>query len=144
VTRRVGVSGRTWFLTDSALSSATMHDTGCTFCDHLTGLKFGIQYGRGNLIKHWKPADTQPVGACVNNTVSLTYKGVGVSSSAQQCPESFGLYGVGNTYFSTKWNGNGHGPSDGARATHAVDAVNNGPGASPRPSVLYHIWYTTT
>ena len=120
-----------------------MHDTGCVFCDRLTGLKFGVHYGSGNEITQWKPADMHPVGSCVSNTVSLQYKGVGVSSTATQCPEQFGLYGIGDTYFSTKWDGKGNGPNDGARATHAVDSVYNGASASPYPWVYWTVWYTT-
>jgi hypothetical protein len=144
VTRRVGTSGLVWYLTDATESSARMTDTGCVFCDHLTGLKFGVQYGSGNIIQSWRPAATNDVGACVTNTVSLTFHGVGVSETAQQCPATFGLYGIGSTYYSTKWDGKGHGPSNGARATHAVDGVYNGAVASPYPSVYYTVWWTTS
>lgn len=54
-----------------------------------------------------------------------------------------GLYGIGGTYYSTKWDGQGNGPSDGSRDTHAVDAVYNGASASPYPTVFYTVWWTT-
>ena len=143
VTRKVGTSGSVWYLTDSTQSSGTMHDTGCINCDHLTGLKFGTQYGSGNTIQSWKPGGVADVGSCVQNTVSLSYQGAGVSSTATQCPETFGLYGKGITYYSTKWDGKGSGPSDGARDTHQVDGVYNGASASPYPGVFTSWWYTT-
>jgi hypothetical protein len=144
VTRRVGASGQVWYLTDEAESTATLHDTGCQYCDHLTGLKFGLSYGGGNTIQHWLPSGTQDVGSCVSNTVSLSFHGVGVSSTGTQCPATFGVYTSTSTAFSTKWDGQGHGPNNGARDTHAVDAVYNGASASPYPGVNYTVWYTTT
>jgi len=144
VTRRVGTSGAVWYLTDAAQSSARMTDTGCVFCDHLTGLKFGVSYGSGNTVQSWKPAATNDVGSCVSDTVSLAFHGVGVSETAQQCPATFGLFNIGTNFFSTKWDGQGHGPNNGARATHAVDGVYNGASANPYPGVFFTVWWTTT
>jgi hypothetical protein len=144
VTRRVGTSGAVWYLTDQSQSTGTMHDSGCLFCDHLTGLRFGTQYGSGNAIQSWAPSATAGVGSCVQNTASLTYRGVGVSSTATQCPETFGLYSIGATSYSTKWDGRGHGPSNGSRATHHVDGVYNGATANPYPGVFTTWWYTTS
>jgi hypothetical protein len=144
VTRRVGTSGAVWYLTDATQSSGTMHDTGCFYCDHITGLRFGTSYGSGNTIQSWKPGSTADIGSCVTNTVSLSYKGVGVSSTGTQCPETFGLYSVSSTDYSTKWDGKGHGPNDGARDTHQVDGVYNGASANPYPGAYDRYWYTTT
>src|SRR4051812_40587574 len=145
VTRRVGsTSTGVWYLTDATQSSGTMHDTGCYFCDHITGLRFGTSYGSGNTIQSWKPGSTADIGSCVTNTVSLSYKGVGVSSTGTQCPETFGLYSVGSRDYSTKWDGKGSGPNDGARDTHQVDGVYNGASASPYPGVYAYWWYTTS
>jgi hypothetical protein len=144
VTRKVGQSGSVWYLTDESESSGTMHDTGCTFCDHITGLKFGTQYGSGNVIQSWDPGSTSPVGSCVTNTASITFHGIGVSSTATQCPATFGLYSKTSTYYSTKWDGQGNGPNNGSRETHSVDGVYNGASASPYPTVDAQWWYTTT
>jgi hypothetical protein len=143
-TYKVGSNGAVWYLTDKTHSSASMHDPRCILtCDHLIGNKFGVSYGNGNTMEDWKPGSSYPVGSCVTNTVTLSYKGVGVSSTATQCPETFGLYGVGTTYFSTKWDGGGGGPSDGSRETHAVDAVYDGANASPTAGVFGKVWWTS-
>ena len=144
VTRKVGTgANNVWYLTDATQSTGTMHDTGCFFCDHFTGLRFGTTYGSGNTIQSWKPTGTRDIGNCVKDTVSLQYKGVGVSSTGNQCPETFGVYTVSAKDYSTKWDGKGDGPSDGARDTHQVDGVYNGSTANPFPGVYADWWYTS-
>lgn len=117
-----------------------MHDSGF-FADEVTGLRFGVHYGSGNQVSTWQPASTKEMGSCYDVTVSLAYKGVGISSTQTECPETFGLYSVGSTYFTSKWDGQGSGPSNGSRETHGVDGVYNGASASPYPSVYYTAWW---
>jgi len=144
VTRRVATSGSIWYLTDAIESSGSMHDTGCTFCDHITGLKFGNKYGSGNVIQDWNPSSTASIGSCHQTTFSLAYKGVGVSDTATNCPETYGLYSINSTSYSTKWDGKGNGPSDGSRSTNAVDGVYNCGSCSYLPTVSATWWYTTS
>lgn len=144
-TYRVGTNGAVWYLEDKDISSGIMHDTNCApwSCDEITGLKFGHQYPKGNSIVDWNPSDTYGVGSCHTVTVSVSYQGSGISDSSQWCPETFGVYGKGATYYSVKWDGQGYGPHDGARAAHSVDAVYNGVSASPWDSIYWYVWWTT-
>lgn len=140
-TYRVGTSGLVWYLEDKFLATGTAHDTAIFDPDNLTGLKFGVRYGSGNTITHWKPSSTIAFGSCSSNTVSLTYQGVGISSTTTECPETFGVYDIGTTVFTAKWDGQGHGPSNGSRDTHGVDSVYNGASASPYPSLVWTYWW---
>ena len=140
-TYKVGSSGAVWYLEDRFQASGTMHDGAIFNPDEITGLRFGVNYPSGNQIDTWQPSSTRPMGNCATVTLSLTYKGAGISSAQQECPETFGLYSVGSHYFTSKWDGQGSGPSNGARETHGVDGVYNGAGASPFPGVYYTVWY---
>lgn len=140
-TYQVGSSGAVWYPEDRYEASATMHDYATINPDEVTGLKFGDQYGGGNSIYTWNPNSTRDMGSCTTVTVSIAYKGVGISASQPECPETFGLYYKSQYTFESKWDGQGSGPSNGSRAAEGVDGVYNGASANPYPGILYYVWW---
>jgi hypothetical protein len=136
-----------WWMEDDSEASGTMHDTALFNPDEITGLLFGYDYSENNVISKWDPTQMVPRGQCTTETtsVSKTLDGTTwtVSNSTKSCPEQEGLYELSNTRFTTKWDGEGNGPSDGSRSTVSVAAVHspsNAPGAVRW--LRWHVWWT--
>jgi hypothetical protein len=129
-----------WYMQDQHVATATMHDSSF-LPDEVTGLKFGIAYSANNQIVNWDPIDTKDMGSCVTTTASVEAKGASISSSATECPETWGVFYIGPLNFTTKWDGQGSGPSDGARATHGVASVHNPPAATTDRNVPWTVWW---
>lgn len=131
-----------WFMEDKHLATGTMHDTALFFKDKVTGVLFGVHYGAYNLMYNWQPSVTSPVGSCKSTTSSVSVKFYTVSNTATSCPEEWGVYTINNQTFTTKWNGKGNGPSDGARATHGVSSTHSPSSASATRGLPFKLWWT--
>ena len=133
-----------WYFLDKHKESSTINDSGCVLsCDHLTGLKFQLDYPSGNTIYDWDPDAMTPEGSCVTTTAGAEAKGFSVSTSATSCPEQWGLVFKDINTFATKWDGQGSGPSNSSRATHGDAATHNPPSAAATISVSGQVWWTT-
>jgi hypothetical protein len=135
-----------WYESDQFEASGAMHDPTCDLnCDHFTGLRFGVTWPSGNTVETWKPNTTKQEGSCTTETASLSYGGAGVSESSTECPETFGYYsGGGSTDFSSKWDGQGSGPSNGSRADIGVTGVYSPVGKGHQASAYDHYWWTSS
>jgi hypothetical protein len=138
---RVWVNGADWYMQDYSLATGTMHDTALFNPDEITGLKFGIHYSAYNVIANWDPSDTKDMGNCTTTQVSVTIKLFNLSRSSTECPETWGVYTINNQTFTTKWDGKGNGPNDGARATHGAASVHSPPSAAPSRTLPWTVWW---
>ena len=134
-----------WWLEDDSEGTATMHDTAIINPDEVTGLLFGIQYGSNNKVFRWSPSTTVSLGNCTTQTTKVTtpvYAGqVEVDQTQKECPETFGVYAITNTKFASKWDGQGNGPSDGARSVIQDAAVHSPSNAAVPRSLPYTVWW---
>jgi hypothetical protein len=141
-TYKVGTSGAVWYLQDKFIATGTANDSAIFDPDDLTGVQFGVRYRAGNSLYNWAPTGRRPTGKCITTSESVTYVGVTTTQSSTECPQSYGLQTIDATQFTTKWDGDGDGPSQGSRSTTGVDSVHNGATASPYPSLVWRYWWT--
>lgn len=101
----------------------------------------GDYYSRNNTLYKWSPSSTSELGSCKEQSVSVTVKTVTVSESSTVCPETFGPYDVDTRLFTSKWDGQGSGPSNGAREVHGVSGWHSPSNANPTRSIRYTYWW---
>lgn len=137
---RVYANGGDWYMTDKFQATIVAHDTGY-FPDAATGLRFGDYYSRNNTLYKWSPSSTSELGSCKEQSVSVTVKTVTVSESSTVCPETFGPYDIDTRIFTSRWDGQGSGPSNGAREVHGVSGWHSPSNANPTRSIRYTYWW---
>jgi len=125
-------SGGNWYLSD------TMSGTGRDTYWELYQEKGANYYGSGNTVVKWDPTGKVSRSSCGDVTFSLTYDGVGVSSTANLCPNYIDPWlnpkGPG---FGEIWYGSTHGYV----GLNPVDAIHDPPGASPALHLLVaEVW----
>jgi len=138
---RVYARGNDWYLEDRYEATVISRDQAIFDADVVTGLVFGDQYVKGNVLYTWQPAQTKPEGSCTTYTSTITVQGYSASEESQECPETFGPYQYGTTIYTSKWDGQGNGPNNEARAVTGVSGWHNPPGVAPKRSLVWRYWY---
>lgn len=135
------LGGGNWRLYDRYKASGSMHDFSTFNPDEVTGVLMGIHYSAYNYINDWSPDHSWTPNGCPSMSATLNVFGQSVTYTSTACSYSEGYYYGSNTYFETKWNGNGDGPSDGARSTWGHCDVQSPSNASATRGLLWHYWW---
>ncbi len=124
-----------WYVGDSQV--ATGYDSNWWY--GLTGLRTRVGYGAGNSIVNWAPTSRIPRGQCSTNTLSLSYNGIGFSSSSQLCPDSESpAHNADWTKFGAEWSGCAIKSDVGE---NSVDYDHSPPGTSVYITEYITIWW---
>jgi hypothetical protein len=130
-----------WYMLDKFYMSAT--HTGGSHA--LTGLLQGESYGANNQWVVWKPTKSTDGGNCATVSAGLGAFGATVSTSYQECPETYGLHWINGTsppiQFQTKWDGKHSGPINGARDTSGLVEVHSPPTAGSVRVPTWTVWW---
>jgi hypothetical protein len=133
--------GLDWQLLDKFYMSAT-HNGGS---NSLTGLMQGESYDANNKWVTWKPVRSWDGGNCATVSTGLSAYGASVSTSWQQCPETYGLHLINGTsypiQFQTKWDGKHNGPVNGARDTSGLVQVHSPSDSTALRHWTWEVWW---
>jgi len=108
-----------WGMETRFFGTGMMHDDSFN-ADEVTGVVFGPGLHGGSSVSSFSPTEMHSLGSCHNTTIGVTLGVFTLSDTHESCPEKEGFYDVGPSWFKTKWDGDGDGPSDGGRTTHGV------------------------